>query len=176
MPAGAHGPEDGAQPAGAPARRLHRRRPGAGCPAKGTGGTEAGPRRDVPGWGLIFGGLLGYGVWHQQVASGFHRICAAAGLGENWTPRELRHTFVSQQSDEGSTIEQIADAVGHSNRHITQTVYRHALADFTRHGGNREQSGSDDADATRSRSMLLTLKRQPQPGAAAKCSNRNERC
>ncbi len=31
-----------------------------------------------------------------------------AGLGRNWTPRELRHTFVSLLSDSGVPIEQIA--------------------------------------------------------------------
>jgi integrase len=82
--------------------------------------------------GLIFAGPLGYGVWHKYTQRGFRGLCKAAGLGEEWTPRELRHTFVSQQSDEGRTIEQIADAVGHSNSHITQTVYRHALADTVR--------------------------------------------
>ena len=29
----------------------------------------------------------------------------------------------------GATIEQIADAAGHANSHITQVVYRHSLAD-----------------------------------------------
>jgi len=32
----------------------------------------------------------------------------------DWTPRDLRHTFVSLWSDSGEPIEQVADAVGHS--------------------------------------------------------------
>ena len=47
------------------------------------------------------------------------------GLGENWTPRELRHSFVSIMSDNGVTIEQIADLVGHRTTIVTQKVYRH---------------------------------------------------
>jgi hypothetical protein len=32
-------------------------------------------------------------------------ITRKAGLGENWTPRELRHSFVSIMSDNGVPIE-----------------------------------------------------------------------
>jgi integrase len=47
------------------------------------------------------------------------------GLGQDWTPRELRHTFVSLLSDSGVPIEQIADAVGHaSTRTGFQDLYR----------------------------------------------------
>jgi hypothetical protein len=31
------------------------------------------------------------------------RLWEAAGLGEDWTPRELRHSFVSIMSDNGCT-------------------------------------------------------------------------
>jgi len=41
------------------------------------------------------------------------REARKAGLGENWTPRELRHSFVSIMSDNGVPIETIADLVGH---------------------------------------------------------------
>lgn len=39
----------------------------------------------------------------------FRRICAAAGVGDNWSPRELRYTFVSIMPDSGVPIERIAD-------------------------------------------------------------------
>ena len=55
-----------------------------------------------------------------------------AGLGQDWTPRELRHTFVSLLSDSGVPIEQIADAVGHSSTRTTEVVYRHQLRPVTR--------------------------------------------
>ena len=40
---------------------------------------------------------------------------------------ELRHSFVSIVSDNGVTIEQIADLVGHRTTIVTQKVYRHQL-------------------------------------------------
>lgn len=56
-------------------------------------------------------------------------IAAAAGLdADAWTPRELRHTFVSLLSDEGVPIEQIARLVGHSGvSKVTESVYRKQL-------------------------------------------------
>jgi integrase len=41
-----------------------------------------------------------------------------------WTPRELRHSFVSLLSDAGVSIEQISRLVGHSGTTATETVYR----------------------------------------------------
>jgi integrase len=49
------------------------------------------------------------------------------GLGENWTPRELRHSFVSLVSDNGVPLETIADLVGHASTAVTEEVYRHQL-------------------------------------------------
>jgi integrase len=54
-------------------------------------------------------------------------ITRKAGLGENWTPRELRHSFVSIMSDNGVPIETIADLVGHASTAVTEEVYRHQL-------------------------------------------------
>jgi hypothetical protein len=36
-----------------------------------------------------------------------------------WTPRELWHSFVSLLSDNGMSIEEIADPCGHSGTSIT---------------------------------------------------------
>ena len=44
-----------------------------------------------------------------------------------WTPRELRHSFVSVLSDAGISVEQIAQLVGHSGTTVTELVYRHQL-------------------------------------------------
>src|SRR5262249_8036922 len=51
----------------------------------------------------------------------------AAGLGEEWAPRELRHSFVSILSAHGVRIEDISDLVGHSGTTVTETVYRHEI-------------------------------------------------
>lgn len=45
----------------------------------------------------------------------------------DWTPRELRHSFVSVLSDSGIPVEQIAQLVGHSGTSVTELVYRHRL-------------------------------------------------
>ncbi len=45
----------------------------------------------------------------------------------DWTPRELRHSFVSLLSGNGVSIEDIADLRGHSGTTITESVYRHQL-------------------------------------------------
>ena len=66
--------------------------------------------------------LTDHDVWLQ-----FRRITEQAGLGTDWSPRELRHTFVSLLSDSGVPIEQIADGVGHSSAWTTENVYRHQL-------------------------------------------------
>lgn len=55
----------------------------------------------------------------------FRRVVAAAGLDpRDWTPRELRHSFVSLLSESGVPIEQISRLVGHSGTATTETIYR----------------------------------------------------
>lgn len=76
---------------------------------------------------LVFCTSVGTALDAANVRRSFRRITKAAGLGENWTPRELRHSFVSIMSDNGVTIEQIADLVGHRTTIVTQKVYRHQL-------------------------------------------------
>lgn len=43
---------------------------------------------------------------------------------EKWTPRELRHSFVSLLSDQGVPLEEISRLVGHSSTTVTELVYR----------------------------------------------------
>jgi integrase len=55
----------------------------------------------------------------------FRKITAAAGLDPaEWTPRELRHSFVSLLSDAGVPVEKIARLVGHTGTATTELVYR----------------------------------------------------
>ena len=81
---------------------------------------------------LVFCTSLGGPMYATDVRMEFKRITEKAGLGRNWTPRELRHTFVSLLSDSGAPIEQIADAAGHSRTRTTEVVYRHQLRPVTR--------------------------------------------
>ena len=40
-----------------------------------------------------------------------------------WTPRELRHSFVSVLSDAGVPVEQISQLVGHSGTTVTELCH-----------------------------------------------------
>jgi integrase len=81
-----------------------------------------------PGWqenGLVFPSRLGTVADAANVRRSFRKITAAAGLDPaDWTPRELRHSFVSLLSDAGVPIEDIARLVGHSGTSVTESVYR----------------------------------------------------
>lgn len=44
-----------------------------------------------------------------------------------WSPRELRHSFVSLLSDSGVPLEEISRLVGHSGTSVTELVYRHQI-------------------------------------------------
>lgn len=79
--------------------------------------------------GLVFCGEAGQARQLRGVRAAFKRVTAGAGIGSDWQPRELRHTFVSVLSDAGISIEEIADAAGHINSGITARVYRHQISD-----------------------------------------------
>lgn len=57
----------------------------------------------------------------------FKRVCKAAGIGDGWTPRELRASFVSLLSHRGISIEEIAHLVRHTSTRSTEIVYRREL-------------------------------------------------
>jgi hypothetical protein len=66
---------------------------------------------------------------------GLRRIANAAGLNaDDWTPRELRHSFVSLLPEGGLGIEQIPRLVGHRNTTVTETVYRRQLSPVVEDG------------------------------------------
>jgi hypothetical protein len=50
--------------------------------------------------------------WRWRVRRALRGITKAAGIGEDWTPRELRLPFVSSLSDNEIPIEAIADLCG----------------------------------------------------------------
>jgi integrase len=77
--------------------------------------------------GLVFASQVGTPLDASHVRRAFKAITKKAGLGENWTPRELRHSFVSLMSDNGVPIETIADLAGHASTAVTEEVYRHQL-------------------------------------------------
>jgi len=77
---------------------------------------------------LVFGTANGTELDAHNVRRSFRKVVAAAGLDETeWTPRELRHSFVSLLSASGVRIEDISRLVGHSGTAVTEKVYRHQL-------------------------------------------------
>ncbi|HET8682139.1 MAG TPA: tyrosine-type recombinase/integrase [Micromonosporaceae bacterium] len=87
---------------------------------------EAGDRWQEAG--LVFTSRVGTELDAHNVRRAFRQVAKAAGLDPaEWTPRELRHSFVSLLSDSGMSIENIADLCGHSGTAVTEKVYRHQL-------------------------------------------------
>ena len=77
--------------------------------------------------GLVFTSHRGVALDAGNVRKMFKRICTEAGIGDAWTPRELRTTFVSLMSHRGAAIEEIARLVGHTSTRTTEIVYRREL-------------------------------------------------
>ena len=94
-------------------------------------GLQAGERLAAgDGWqdtGLVFTSHLGAALDAGNVRKMFKRICTEAGIGDAWTPRELRTSFVSLMSHRGVSIEEIARLVGHASTRTTEVVYRREL-------------------------------------------------
>jgi integrase len=79
--------------------------------------------------GFVLPGADGRPCSRSRAEHAFSTLCERAGLGTGWTRYACRHTFASVLSHGGTDIEQIADAMGHSNSNVTRVVYRHGLAD-----------------------------------------------
>ena len=77
--------------------------------------------------GLVFTNHLGAALDAGNVRKMFKRICTETGIGDGWTPRELRTTFVSLMSHQGVAIEEIARLAGHATTRTTEIVYRREL-------------------------------------------------
>ena len=78
---------------------------------------------------LVFPSSVGTELDAANVRRAFRAAIAdTPGLeASEWTPRELRHSFVSLLSDQRVPIEEISRLVGHSSTSVTETVYRHQL-------------------------------------------------
>jgi integrase len=76
---------------------------------------------------LVFASRIGTPLSANNVIRAFRIITKAAGLGENWAPREMRHTFVSVLSASGVPVESIALLAGHDRTATTELVYRHEI-------------------------------------------------
>lgn len=76
---------------------------------------------------LVFTTQHGAALDAANVRKMFKRVCRAAGVGDSWTPRELRTSFVSLMSHHGVSTEEIARLVGHTSTRTTEVVYRREL-------------------------------------------------
>jgi integrase len=76
--------------------------------------------------GLVFASSVGTPRNVNNVLRSFRTVLARTSLEpEDWTPREMRHSFVSLLSDSAVPIENIARLVGHAGgSEVTETVYR----------------------------------------------------
>ena len=77
--------------------------------------------------GLVFASRIGTPLTANNVIRAFRIITKKAGLGEDWVPREMRHTFVSVLSADGVPVESIALLAGHERSATTESVYRHEI-------------------------------------------------
>jgi integrase len=78
--------------------------------------------------GLVFPSAVGTELDSHNVRRAFRKVVQAAGLPPaDWTPREMRHSFVSLLSNSGVPLEDIARLCGHSGTAVTEAVYRHQL-------------------------------------------------
>lgn len=114
---------------------------GARKPSSSTATTRTGRRPwRPPRWhehGLVFASAVGTQRNANNVLRSFRAIVKRAGLNEaEWTPREMRHSFVSLLSDSGVPIENIARLVGHTGgSDVTETVYRQQIRPVLLEGG-----------------------------------------
>lgn len=76
---------------------------------------------------LVFCTAVGTGLDAANVRRGFRSVVKASKIGGSWTPRELRHSFVSLLSTNGVPVESIARLVGHAGTVVTEAVYRKEL-------------------------------------------------
>ncbi|MFG2071691.1 site-specific integrase [Nonomuraea maritima] len=106
--------------------------------------------QDTPvGAGLVFCTKNGTPLSAGNVRRDFRKVVDSAGLvGSEWTPRELRHSFVSLLSDSGVPIDDISQLVGHANTVVTETVYRFQLRPVLLQGAEAMDSIFPAADET----------------------------
>lgn len=77
--------------------------------------------------GLVFCTRTGSALDAANVRREFRAVCRDVKIGEDWTPRELRHSFVSLMSSSGLPVEEIGRIAGHSSTRTTEVVYRREL-------------------------------------------------
>jgi integrase len=75
----------------------------------------------------VFATRDGHELDAANIRCEFRAAVKSAGIDGSWSPRELRHTFVSLMSDTGVPVEEIARLADHTTSRTTEIVYRHQL-------------------------------------------------
>ncbi|MGN9785196.1 tyrosine-type recombinase/integrase [Nonomuraea sp. ZG12] len=85
---------------------------------------------------LVFATQAGTKLSANNVRREVRRVIDRAGLvAQEWTPRELRHSFVSLLSADGVPIEHIARLIGHAGGSaVTEKVYRQQIRPVMQEG------------------------------------------
>lgn len=89
--------------------------------------------------GLVFTTAFGTAMDAANARRYFRRaLRLVPGLApDDWTPRELRHSFVSLLSNADVPVEQISQLVGHRGTTVTELVHRHQLKPVLQTGATR---------------------------------------
>jgi site-specific recombinase XerD len=117
--------------------------------------------RQLAEYDLVFSTTTGSPLDPANVRRGFRRVVAAAGMDpKSWTPRELRHSFVSLLSSSGMPIEDIAHLVGHANTRVTELVYRKELRPVLTRGAVAMDALFPDDDGSRALVSILVSRSQ----------------
>lgn len=86
--------------------------------------------------GLVFTTSVGTALDAANVRREFMKVVKASGIPiaerpdgteGTWTPRELRHSFISLLSQHGVPLEEISRLAGHAGTTVTEAVYRKEL-------------------------------------------------
>ncbi|MCC5950727.1 MAG: site-specific integrase [Acidimicrobiia bacterium] len=76
--------------------------------------------------GFVFCTRTGTPMSLTNLRRAFKKLCERAGIGDDWTTYELRHSFVSLVSDQLDDLVKVADLAGHVDTRTTEG-YRHAV-------------------------------------------------
>ncbi len=79
--------------------------------------------------GLAFTTTLGTPLDPANVRRSFQQITTSAGVGGDWSPRELRHSAASLMAAAGLPIQHVADQLGHATLRMAGERYRHRIVD-----------------------------------------------
>src|SRR5450755_746128 len=126
---------------------------------------------------LVFSTRTGAPLDAANVRREFRAACKAAKIGHDWTPRELRHSFVSLMSSSGVPVEEIARLAGHSSSRTTEERFKcptRAAPMWIGESAVHQFRGQEPAEIVRVKLVARkpgAVRRAPRSGASA-CSPR----